>query len=71
MEIREIKKENGMGGLGKPAAKMPIAEGGLIGRNVKNCNGFCIAQAYYPVRILSASYNDLNEDGRKIQNKIY
>lgn len=60
-----------MGGLGKPAAKMSIAGGGLIGRNVKNCNGFCIAQAYYPMRILSASYNDLNEDGRKIQNKIY
>lgn len=47
-----------MGGLGKPAAKMPIAEGGLIERNVKNCNGFCVAQAYYPMRILSASYND-------------
>ncbi len=61
-----------MGGLGKPAAKMPIARVDvLIGRNVKNCNGFCIAQAYYPMRILSASYNDLNEDGRKIQNKIY
>lgn len=30
MEIRGIKKkENGMGGLGKPAAKMPIAGGGL------------------------------------------
>lgn len=53
MEIRGIKKENGMGGLGKPAVKMPIAGVDvLIGRNVKNCNGFCIAQAYYPMRIL-------------------
>lgn len=67
MEIRGIKKRKRDGWAWQARGEDAYCRGG--GRNVKNCNGFCMAQAYYPMRILSASYNDLNEDGRKIQKK--
>ncbi len=54
MEIRGTKKENGMGGLGKLVAKMPIAEVDvLIGRNVKKN---AMAFVYRKHTILCVSY---------------